>query len=218
MKSATVVLALALLGAGECAADPRDLTSEQRMFADALMLEREGKGPEAVKAYIRAAKAGSAKAARRLAEIYGQGIPGVARDYPESLKWHNAARALGDDPVLPDADRRAMEEAKRRVAEDALRREDAKQDRARIMPPVLRWETPRADPFDVAVALEQAGKGAEAVKIYERAARAGNGKAARRLADIYDKGIPGVARDYALSLRWYNAARVLGEDVPPAKR
>ena len=97
-------------------------------------------------------------------------------------------------------------------------RDEAKQDRGGIMPPVLRWETPRSDLFDVAVALEQAGKGAEAVKAYERAARAGNGKAARRLGDIYDKGIAGVARDYALALRWYNAARVLGEDVPPVGR
>lgn len=97
-------------------------------------------------------------------------------------------------------------------------RDEAKQDRGGIMPPVLRWETPRSDLFDVAVALEQAGKGAEAVKAYKRAARAGNGKAARRLGDIYDKGIAGVARDYALALRWYNAARVLGEDVPPVKR
>ena len=34
---------------------------------------------------------------------------------------------------------------------------------------------------------------------------------------IYDKGIAGVSRDYAESLKWYNAARVLGEDVPMAK-
>ena len=126
--------------------------------------------------------------------------------------------ALGDERVLTDADRRAMEEARRRAAEDALRREDAKQQRGGIMPPVLRWETPRSDLFDVANALEQAGRGAEAVKMYERAARAGNGKAAKRLAEIYDKGIPGVARDYSLALKWYNAARVLGEDVPAAKR
>ena len=45
----------------------------------------------------------------------------------------------------------------------------------------------------------------------------GNGKAAKRLGDIYDKGLAGVSRDYAESLKWYNAARVLGEDVPMAK-
>jgi TPR repeat protein len=65
--------------------------------------------------------------------------------------------------------------------------------------------------------LEQQGKGNEAVKVYVRAARSGNGKAAKRLGEIYDKGIAGVSRDYAESLKWYNAARVLGEEVPMAK-
>jgi tRNA A-37 threonylcarbamoyl transferase component Bud32 len=71
--------------------------------------------------------------------------------------------------------------------------------------------------FEQASALEQQGKGGEAVKAYTRAARAGNSKAMKRLGEIYDKGIPGVSRDYAESLKWYNAARVLGEEVPLAK-
>jgi len=71
--------------------------------------------------------------------------------------------------------------------------------------------------FEQATALEQQGKGGDAVKVYVRAARAGNGKAAKRLGEIYDKGIAGVSRDYAESLKWYNAARVLGEEVPMAK-
>jgi TPR repeat protein len=58
---------------------------------------------------------------------------------------------------------------------------------------------------------------AEAVAMYVRAARARSGMAALRLGEIYDKGIPGVSRDYAESLKWYNAARVPGEDVPMAK-
>ena len=55
------------------------------------------------------------------------------------------------------------------------------------------------------------------MKLYVRAARSGNGKAAKRLGDIYDKGLAGVPRDYAESLKWYNAARVLGEEVPLQK-
>ena len=70
---------------------------------------------------------------------------------------------------------------------------------------------------DQASALEQQGKGNDAVKVYVRAARAGNGKAAKRLGEIYDKGLAGIPRDYAESLKWYNAARVLGEDVPIAR-
>ncbi|HEX2334470.1 MAG TPA: protein kinase [Burkholderiales bacterium] len=71
--------------------------------------------------------------------------------------------------------------------------------------------------FDQAMALEQQGKGGDAVKLYVRAARSGNGKAAKRLGQIYDKGIAGVSRDYAESLKWYNAAHVLGEEVPLAR-
>jgi TPR repeat protein len=52
-----------------------------------------------------------------------------------------------------------------------------------------------------------------AVKIYRSLARNGNGKAAKRLGEIYDKGIAGVSRDYAESLQWYETARKLGETV-----
>jgi len=55
------------------------------------------------------------------------------------------------------------------------------------------------------------------VKKYMQAAKTGNGKAAKRLGEIYDKGLAGIPRDYAESLKWYNAARVLGEEVPMAK-
>jgi TPR repeat protein len=53
--------------------------------------------------------------------------------------------------------------------------------------------------------------------MYTQAARSGSGKAAKRLGEIFDKGLIGIQRDYAESLKWYNAARVLGEDVPMAK-
>ena len=55
------------------------------------------------------------------------------------------------------------------------------------------------------------------MKMYTQAARSGSGKAAKRLGEIFDKGLIGISRDYAESLKWYNAARVLGEDVPMAK-
>src|SRR4051812_10082390 len=45
-------------------------------------------------------------------------------------------------------------------------------------------------------------------------ARTGNCRAALRLGEIHDKGLIGVPRDYAWSLKWYNFARVLGCDVP----
>jgi TPR repeat protein len=71
--------------------------------------------------------------------------------------------------------------------------------------------------YGQALTLESQGRGPEAVKVYARAARSGNSMAALRLGEIYDRGLAGVSRDYAESLKWYNAARVLGEDVPLAK-
>jgi serine/threonine-protein kinase len=70
--------------------------------------------------------------------------------------------------------------------------------------------------YQQALALEQSGKAPEAIRIYRRAARAGSGKAAKRLGEIYDRGVPGVSRDYAESLQWYETARQLGETVETA--
>ena len=60
-------------------------------------------------------------------------------------------------------------------------------------------------------ALEGAGNVKDAVRIYRQAARAGSGKAAMRLGEIFDKGAPGVSRDYRESLQWYETAYKLGE-------
>ena len=65
-----------------------------------------------------------------------------------------------------------------------------------------------------AIRLEGEGRVAEAIKAYTSAARSGSCDAAVRLGEIYDQGVDGVHRDYAESLKWYNAARVLGCDVP----
>jgi serine/threonine-protein kinase len=70
--------------------------------------------------------------------------------------------------------------------------------------------------YQQALAMERDGKAADAVRIYRRAARAGHGKAAKRLGDIFDRGVPGVSRDYAESLQWYQTARDLGETVEVA--
>ena len=51
------------------------------------------------------------------------------------------------------------------------------------------------------------------MRAYRNAVRAGSGEAAKRLGDIYNKGIAGVAPDYAESLKWYTTARAMGVDV-----
>jgi TPR repeat protein len=107
--------------------------------------------------------------------------------------------------------RLSAEKAAQKAAEKAAERP------AFVEPPKVALAAPTPPPslYEQAEALEREGKGPEAVRMYLRAARAGSGKAAKRLGEIYDKGIAGVARDYAESLKWLNAARVLGEDVPP---
>lgn len=72
--------------------------------------------------------------------------------------------------------------------------------------------------FEQALAKEREGDGQAAVKLYAQAARAGNGRAAKRLGEIYRHGIRGVPGDYSESMKWYNAARALGEDVPYPRR
>ena len=71
--------------------------------------------------------------------------------------------------------------------------------------------------YQQALTMEQEGRAADAIRVYRRAARAGHGKAAKRLGDIFDRGVPGVSRDYAESLQWYQTARDLGEAVESAK-
>lgn len=69
----------------------------------AAALEKAGKGPDAVRLYIQAARGGSRNAAARLAEIYDKGIEGVDRSRDESLKWANVARNLGArHPLIGD--------------------------------------------------------------------------------------------------------------------
>ena len=70
----------------------------ERMLADAARMEAQGKGSDAVRVYTSAASLGNAKAALRLALIYGQGIPGVEGDYAEYEKWAKAARRETGQP------------------------------------------------------------------------------------------------------------------------
>lgn len=104
--------------------------------------------------------------------------------------------AYREQPAYPDAAPRALTRSER----EAIR------DEASAM-------------YALGMELEKAGKAPDAVRIYRRAARAGDGKSARRLGEIYDKGIPGITRDYAESLHWFQTARDLGEKIEPeAKR
>jgi serine/threonine protein kinase len=118
---------------------------------------------------------------------------------------------------------RQLEESKKRETE--LKQAKEREEQAWITLEKVRQARAAAAPaapggevlYKQAIALELQGKGNDAVKLYVRAARSGNGKAAKRLGEIYDKGVAGVPRNHAQSLKWYNAARVLGEQVPLSK-
>jgi TPR repeat protein len=69
-------------------------------YKQAAVLESEGRGAEAVKMYVRAARAGSAAAAQRLGHIYEKGANGVKPSYEESSKWKNLADSIGEDVAL----------------------------------------------------------------------------------------------------------------------
>lgn len=195
LERARAVEAEARIRAAERAASgfpppaPIGPSSADQLYEQAAALERDGKGAEAVRTYTRAARSGSGKAAKHLGEIYDKGIPGVSRDYAESLKWYNTARALGEEVKERWREERS---APGPTSADAL--------------------------FERAEALEKNGEYPEAVNTYRLAARSGHGKAARRLGEIYGKGLPDVSMNYAESLKWLNTARALGEDVGDARR
>ena len=73
-----------------------------------------------------------------------------------------------------------------------------------------------SDGFEAIYAREAKLGGAETVKAYTAAAQSGSCQAAKRLGEIYDRGMLGIARDYAQALKWYNAARTQGCDMPAA--
>ena len=74
----------------------------ESLYLRGVLLEKEGNSRGAVRTYRRAARSGSGKAAKRLGEIYNKGIPGVSRDYAESLEWYKTAKRLGEAVDTPD--------------------------------------------------------------------------------------------------------------------
>src|SRR5262249_15301956 len=113
--------------------------------------------------------------------------------------------------LLAEAEKAKREAVEAKAAEQAERDRLAALERDRQRQPQPGGGAPvAASSFQVAQGLEGEGKGKEAVKAYISAARGGSCDAAKRLGDIYDKGLIGVSRDYAEALKWYNFARTLG--------
>jgi len=150
-----------------------------------------------------------------------------ARDAQAQAARAAAERAAADKAAADRlaAEKAALDAERARIAAEKLEAEKlaAEAKAAAERAKQAQQQAPSGAPgsgnqYQVAVSLEGEGKGKEAVKAYTQAARGGNCEAAKRLGDIYDKGLIGITRDYAESLKWYNAARVLGCDVPLQQR
>ncbi|MGQ0509304.1 MAG: protein kinase domain-containing protein [Betaproteobacteria bacterium] len=110
-------------------------------------------------------------------------------------------------PQISRREREELEQEAQRQAELAAKAQASGKTQVAALDPMVQGRT-----------LEEEGKFRDAVRVYRLAARKGSGPAAKRLGEIYDKGVPGVGRDLAESLQWYEAARLAGESVPTAAR
>jgi serine/threonine-protein kinase len=135
-----------------------------------------------------------------------------------------AAAKAAEEAQKAEAQKEAARKAEEaRKAEDARKAEEAR--KAAAVPaapaptPVAPIEPGKSASVLLAEArsLDSQGKIKEAVKLYKQAVNAGSGEAAKRLGNIYGKGEGGVARDYAEQIRWNEAARQRGVDVPKAE-
>lgn len=64
--------------------------------AAGLLMEHRGNEKDAFVAFLEAAEAGYPPAQRRLGEIYDTGNTAVERNYEESIRWYQKARAGGE--------------------------------------------------------------------------------------------------------------------------
>ncbi|HKU45849.1 MAG TPA: protein kinase [Burkholderiales bacterium] len=192
---------------GDAAAQKKLAEERQRREEEAKKMADASKARDAeAKKTADAAKAVQEKASaaeRAKAEKLAQEKAAAEKAKQEAEKAA-AEKAIADAKAAAD---RAKAEAERQIAEAKAAAEKARKEAeaARQQAPA-----PSGDGFKMAAALEGEGKGKEAVRAYIQAARGGSCDAAKRLGDIYDKGLIGVSRDYAESLRWYNFARTLG--------
>jgi serine/threonine-protein kinase len=192
------------------ASKQRDAEAKKTADAAKASQDKASKEEQAKLQKLAAEKAAADKAAaeKRAAEERDR----LAREKAAQDKAVADAKAAADRAIAE-----AKAAADKAIADAKAAEAKAKADAERAKTQVAAAATGGDALFDQASALEQQGKGNEAVKIYIRAFRSGNGKAAKRLGDIYDKGLAGVSRDYAESLKWYNAARTMGEEVPLQK-
>jgi serine/threonine-protein kinase len=201
-----------------------DLEAQKRLAEEQRMREEQAKKTaEAQKQKEEAAKLAQEKSKEERArqEKLAAERAAAEKAAAEKLAAERAAQEKAAAEARAAAER-AKAEADRQIAEARAAAERAKAEADRIareaaakaaQTQVAAAPSSGDTLFAQAAALEQQGKGNEAVRAYRNAVRAGSGEAAKRLGDIYNKGIAGVAPDYAESLKWYTTARAMGVDV-----
>jgi serine/threonine-protein kinase len=179
--------------------------------------------------------------ARQRAEAAERQRAEVARLQAETTRKAEAARKTeparkAEPPAPPEAARRVeparpaeparppepvkAAEAPRQA--EATAAEPTKLAAAAPAPPPVETAAVSVDALlERAIALEREGKNAEAARLLRRAAREGKGlaagQAAKRLGDLLQRGVPGISRDYAEALKYYEIARANGVDPGTVK-
>ena len=202
-----------------------DLEAQKRLAEEQKMREEQAKKTAEAQKTKEAERAEAAKVAQERSKEEKAKAEKLAAERAAAEKAgaeRAAAERAANEKAAADARaaaERAKAEADRQIAEARAAAEKAKaeaekaQREAASRPAVAAAPSSGDALFAQAASLEQQGKGNEAVRAYRSAVRAGSGEAAKRLGDIYNKGIAGVAPDYAESLKWYTTARAMGVDV-----
>jgi serine/threonine protein kinase len=202
-----------------------DLEAQKRLAEEQKMREEQAKKTAEAQKTKEAERTEAAKVAQERSKEEKAKAEKLAAERAAAEKAaaeRAAAERAANEKAAADARaaaERAKAEADRQIAEARAATEKAKaeaekaQREAAARPAVAAAPSSGDALFSQAAALEQQGKGNEAVRAYRNAVRAGSGEAAKRLGDIYNKGIAGVAPDYAESLKWYTTARAMGVDV-----
>ena len=83
------------------AGTPLNLQAAAQRHAQGLVLDHRGDDHGAFIAFLAAAEGGYPPAQRKLGEIYDSGNSAVKRDFEESIRWYQKARAGGENIPSP---------------------------------------------------------------------------------------------------------------------
>lgn len=83
---------------------PLSMASAVHRHVQGIAMAHRGDEHGAFNAFLQAAESGYPPAQRKVAEIYDSGNAAVTRDYEESIRWYEKARAGGEQLPSPRRD------------------------------------------------------------------------------------------------------------------